>query len=93
MPILNFGSEMQKKKYLTATCQGDLIGAHGMSEPGSGSDAFSLRTIAKKVENGYIINGSKTFVSNAPHADFFLVFANTNPKFGFLGSPHGRTLF
>jgi len=85
MPILNFGSEMQKGKYLTAMCLGDLIGAHGMSEPGAGSDAFSLRTTAQKVENGYVINGSKTFVSNAPHADFFLVFANTNPKFGFMG--------
>ncbi|MDH4070930.1 MAG: acyl-CoA dehydrogenase family protein [Ignavibacteria bacterium] len=85
MPIHMFGTDEQKKKYLTPMCKGDLIGAHGMSEPGSGSDAFSLTTTARKEGNSYILNGAKTFVSNAPVADMFVVFANTNRSKGFMG--------
>lgn len=78
-PILTFGTETQKQKYLPGMCSGDLIGAHGMSEPDSGSDAYSLRARAERVANGYCLNGTKMFVTNAPVADVSLVFATVNP--------------
>ncbi len=84
-PILAFGTEEQKQKYLPGLCSGELIGAHGMSEPDSGSDAYSLRTRAERVENGYVLNGTKTFVSNAPLADMALVFATVDPAKGIGG--------
>lgn len=76
LPILAFGSPAQKAKYLPGLCQGELIGAHGMTEPDSGSDAYSLRTRAEKVAGGYVLNGSKMFVTNAPTADMAVVFAS-----------------
>ena len=85
MPISEFGSDAQKEQYLTRLCRGDWIGAHAMSEPGSGSDAFSLQSTAEEKEDGYVLNGTKTFVSNAPTADFFVVFASTNKADGFMG--------
>ena len=85
MPILEFGTEEQKSKYLPALTSGELIGAHGMSEPNSGSDAFGLETTAKKNGDTYVLNGSKTFVTNAPMADMFVIFANTDKASGFLG--------
>jgi alkylation response protein AidB-like acyl-CoA dehydrogenase len=85
MPILMFGSEEQKQTYLPKLCSGELIGAHGMTEPGSGSDAMSLTTTAVRDGDRYVLNGSKTFVTNAPIADLFVVFATTDPKRGFLG--------
>ena len=85
MPLLGFGTDAQKKKYLTGLCQGELIGAHGMSEPDSGSDAFGMRTTAVRDGDSYILNGTKTFVSNAPVADLFIVFAVTDKKRGFMG--------
>ena len=85
MPILNFGTEDQKRKYLPRLCDGSIIGAHGMSEPGSGSDAFSLETRAERHGNHYVLNGTKTFVSNAPVADLFLVFATVDRSKGVLG--------
>ncbi|MCA9934351.1 MAG: acyl-CoA dehydrogenase family protein [Anaerolineales bacterium] len=85
MPIFKFGTEAQKQKYLPAMIRGDLIGAHGMSEPDSGSDAYSLRTRAEKVDGGYILNGAKTFVTNAPVADMAVVFATVDPKRGMWG--------
>jgi alkylation response protein AidB-like acyl-CoA dehydrogenase len=85
MPILKFGSESVKQKYLPAMCRGELIGAHGMSEPDSGSDAYSMRTRADKVDGGYVLNGSKTFVTNAPVSDVAVVFATVDPKRGMWG--------
>lgn len=85
MPILTFGSEELKQKYLPGLCNGDLIGAHGMSEPDSGSDAYALRTRARRVEGGYILNGTKTFVTNAPVSDLSVVFANVEPEKGMWG--------
>ena len=82
-PIQQFGSEAQKQRYLPAFCSGASIGAHAMSEPASGSDAFALATTARETASGYVLNGSKTFVTNAPEADVFLVFATTNPERGF----------
>jgi alkylation response protein AidB-like acyl-CoA dehydrogenase len=84
-PILTFGSEEQKQKYLPALCSGELIGAHGMSEPDSGSDAYSLRTRSTRVENGYVLNGTKMFVTNAPVADLAIVFATVDPEKGIGG--------
>jgi alkylation response protein AidB-like acyl-CoA dehydrogenase len=85
MPILRFGTEAQKNKYLPKLCSGEWIGAHGMTEPGSGSDAFSLSTTARLDGDHYILNGSKTFSSNAPVADVFIVFATIDKGKGFMG--------
>ncbi len=79
MPIFTFGTAEQKQKYLPALCSGEIIGAHGMSEPDSGSDAYSLRMRAERCEGGYVLNGTKMFVTNAPVADLALVFASVDP--------------
>jgi alkylation response protein AidB-like acyl-CoA dehydrogenase len=84
-PILKFGTEQQKRRYLPNLCDGSLIAAHGMSEPGSGSDAFALTTTATPTNGGYTLHGSKTFVTNAPESDLFLVFATTDRERGFAG--------
>ncbi|RMG96145.1 MAG: acyl-CoA dehydrogenase [Chloroflexi bacterium] len=84
-PILTMGTEAQKRKYLPRLINGEIIGAHGMTEPDSGSDAYSLRTRAEKVEGGYILNGTKMFVTSAPIADIAVVFATINPDVGMWG--------
>ncbi len=78
-PILAFGSETQKRKYLPGLCQGELIGAHAMSEAASGSDAYSLHARATRQAEGYVLNGTKMFVTNAPVADMVLIFATVDP--------------
>jgi len=85
IPILHFGNEAQKEKYFPELCNGKLIGGHGMTEPASGSDAFSLRTKAIKKGDQYILNGSKIFITNAPIADVMIVFARTGKARGFAG--------
>lgn len=85
VPIWKFGSEEQKQRYLRGLCDGSLIGVHAMSEPGSGSDAFTLRTRAEPDGDGYRINGSKMFISNGPVADLVIVFALTDPSKGYHG--------
>jgi alkylation response protein AidB-like acyl-CoA dehydrogenase len=82
LPILTMGSEKQKQTYLPGLANGALIGAHAISEPDSGSDAYSLRTRATKVEGGYQLNGTKMFITNASVADVVLVFATVNPDYG-----------
>jgi alkylation response protein AidB-like acyl-CoA dehydrogenase len=84
-PILAFGTEDQKQKYLPKLCSGEWIGAHGMSEPDSGSDAYSLRTTATRRDGGYVLNGTKMFVSNGPIADMAVVFATVDPGKGLSG--------
>jgi alkylation response protein AidB-like acyl-CoA dehydrogenase len=84
-PIVHFGSEEQKQRYLPGLCDGSLLAAHGMSEPGSGSDAFALTTTATKTDAGYVLDGSKTFVTNAPEADLHLLFATIDRSLGFAG--------
>jgi alkylation response protein AidB-like acyl-CoA dehydrogenase len=84
-PILAFGTEQQKQRYLPRLCDGSWIGAHAMSEPDSGSDAFGLTTRAERHGDTYVLNGTKTFVSNAPVADVFLVFATVNRQRGMWG--------
>jgi alkylation response protein AidB-like acyl-CoA dehydrogenase len=85
MPLLKFGTDAQQQRYLPGLCDGTLIGAHGISEPGSGSDAFSMRTRAERRGDHYVLNGSKTFVTNAPVADLFVLFATVDPRKGMWG--------
>jgi butyryl-CoA dehydrogenase len=79
-PIYKFGSEEQKQKYLRPMAQGEKIGAYGLTEPSSGSDAGGMRTTAKLVGDEYIISGSKIFITNGGIADTYVVFALTDPK-------------
>jgi len=84
-PISRFASAEQRERYLPALVRGDIIGAHAITEPGSGSDAFAMWSNAVLHGDKYVLNGSKTFVTNAPMADVFLVFASTNRARGFMG--------
>ena len=79
-PILRFGSGEQHERYLPGLCNGDLIGAHGMTEAASGSDAFALSTQARRVDGGYVLDGRKAYIGLAPVCDLALVFASTNPE-------------
>jgi hypothetical protein len=85
MPILKFGTEKQKEKYLRLLRDGSFIGGHAITEPDSGSDAFNMRAKAEKKDDRYILNGTKIFISNAPIADILLVFAITDKTKGFGG--------
>jgi alkylation response protein AidB-like acyl-CoA dehydrogenase len=85
VPLWQHGNEAQKRRYLPSLCNGTLIGVHAMTEPGSGSDAFALRTRAEPDGSGFRINGTKTFISNGPIADVVIVFAMTDPKKGYHG--------
>jgi len=84
--ILNYGTEEQKKKWLPKLATGELIGAIAMSEPGTGSDLQGVRTTAKKSGNGYVLNGSKTFITNGQHANLIVVVAKTDPGKGAKGT-------
>jgi len=85
IPILQYGNDAQKRAYLPKLCDGSLIGANAASEPGSGSDIFSMRTRATRDGDHYVLNGTKTFVSNAPVADLFVAYATVNPALGVTG--------
>ena len=74
-PIYDYGNNNQKERWLPKLAKGKLIGCFGLTEPDHGSDPSSMNTKAKKVKNGYLINGSKTWISNSPIADIFLVWA------------------
>lgn len=89
IPIQIYGTEAQKQRYLPGLCNGTLIGANGASEPDAGSDIFSMRTRAERVGDHYVLNGAKTFVSNAPVADLFVLYATIDPALG----PMGVTAF
>jgi acyl-CoA dehydrogenase len=78
--ILRYGTEEQKKRWLPKLATGELIGAIAMSEPGIGSDLQAVRTTAVKKGNGYLLNGSKTFITNGLHANLIIVVAKTDPK-------------
>lgn len=84
-PIYMFGSEAQKKKYLPDLLNGNKIGSFCLSEPASGSDAGALTTRAQRDGDGYVINGSKQWVTNGGYASTFVVFAKTNPDAGTKG--------
>jgi acyl-CoA dehydrogenase len=83
--ILHYGTEEQKRRWLPKLATGELVGAVAMSEPGTGSDLQGVRTTAKKSGNGYVLNGSKTFITNGQHANLIVVVAKTDPAAGAKG--------
>jgi acyl-CoA dehydrogenase len=78
--ILHYGTEEQKKRWLPKLATGELVGAIAMSEPGTGSDLQGVRATAVKKGNRYVLNGSKTFITNGQHANLIVVVAKTDPK-------------
>jgi glutaryl-CoA dehydrogenase len=80
LPIHEFGTETQKRKYLPGLARGELIGCFGLTEPNHGSDPGSLVTRARAAKGGYELSGSKTWISNAPIADVFVVWAKTDDE-------------
>ncbi|QRF24467.1 acyl-CoA dehydrogenase [Alicyclobacillus sp. TC] len=84
-PILYFGTEEQKQKYIPKLAQGEWIGAFALTEPGAGSDASSIRTRAVRDGDSYVLNGSKMFITNGGEADVYCVFAVTRPEKGSRG--------
>jgi len=85
MPIHRFGTEEQKQKYLPGMCDGSIIAVQGMTEPDSGSDAYALATTVTDEGDHYVLNGSKTFITNAPVADVFIIFATIDRSKGWAG--------
>ena len=81
-PIYKFGTEAQRTQYLPSMCAGDLIGAHALTEPESGSDAFALRMTATSCTEGYKLNGTKSFITLGGVADVVLIFATCNASKG-----------
>ena len=88
--LLNQGTEAQKQKYLPKMVSGECVGALAMTEPGTGSDLQGLRTAARRDGDHYIINGSKTFITNGQHCDLVIVAARTNLE---VSGARGTTLF
>lgn len=84
-PIAEFGNEEQKKKYLVPLCKGEKIGAFGLTEENAGSDAGGTETTAVDKGDYYLLNGGKIFITNAPKADVYIVFAVTTPDIGTRG--------
>ncbi|KKB44897.1 acyl-CoA dehydrogenase [Bacillus thermotolerans] len=84
-PILYFGTDEQKKKYIPKLASGEYLGAFCLTEPGAGSDAAGLKTRAVKQGDSYTINGSKVFITNGGAADTYIVFASTDPSAGSKG--------
>ena len=84
-PIMAFGTEEQKKKYLVPLAKGEKIGAFGLTEPNAGSDAGGTETTAVLEGDHYILNGEKIFITNAPKADTYIIFAVTTPDIGTRG--------
>lgn len=85
LPLLNFGTDAQKQRWLPGLCSGAIVGAHAMTEPGSGSDAMALSTRAVRDGDAYVLSGTKTFATNAPVADLVLAFATVDPSARFAG--------
>ena len=79
-PIYKFGTEEQKQKYLKPMAEGKWLGAYGLTEPGSGSDAAGMRTTAVRDGDEYVLNGSKVFITNGGEAEVYVVFALTSPE-------------
>jgi len=84
--ILHYGTEEQKKRWLPKLATGELVGAIAMTEPGTGSDLQAVKTTAKKSGNGYVLNGSKTFITNGQYANLIIVVAKTDPSAGAKGT-------
>jgi isovaleryl-CoA dehydrogenase len=87
--LANAGEEL-RRRYIPAMCEGRLVGALGLTEPGAGSDALGgMRTTARRDGDGYVLNGTKLFITNGPIADVVLVYAKTDPSLG----AHGISAF
>jgi acyl-CoA dehydrogenase len=84
--ITHYGSEEQKRRWLPRLASGELVGAIAMTEPGTGSDLQSIKTTAKRDGNHYVVNGSKTFITNGGHANFIIVVTKTDPAKGSKGT-------
>ncbi|MFK3960959.1 acyl-CoA dehydrogenase [Pseudalkalibacillus hwajinpoensis] len=84
-PLNAFGTEEQKQKFLRPMAEGKLMGAYGLTEPGSGSDASGMKTTAKLDGDHYILNGSKIFITNGGEAEIYIVFAQTDKEKGHKG--------
>ncbi|QTL35416.1 acyl-CoA dehydrogenase family protein [Pseudoalteromonas viridis] len=85
MPIARFASDELKRDFLEPLVAGKLMAANAATEPGAGSDIYSMKTTAVKEPGGYRLNGQKTYITNAPVADVFVAYAQTNPDHGFMG--------
>lgn len=85
IPVWRHGSPQLQARYLADMCSGAKIAVNGMTEPGTGSDAFAMKTRAVPKDDGFVINGSKTFSSNGPIADVAIVYASTDPDKGYYG--------
>ena len=87
-PIYAYGSEEQRRKYLPDLASGNRIGCFGLTEPDAGSDPASMLTTARSTDNGYVLNGSKMWISNSPIADILIIWAkldgNNGPIRGFI---------
>ena len=84
-PLLSFGTDQQKRRYLPGLCDGSVIGAVSMTEYGSGSNAAGIETTARPIDDGYVLNGQKAYVGLGPACDLVLVFASTAPDRGSWG--------
>ncbi|MEU8622521.1 acyl-CoA dehydrogenase family protein [Streptomyces sp. NPDC048623] len=85
LPLMEFGTEEQKRRHLPGLCDGRTVGAHAITEAGAGSDALSLTATARRDGDHYVLDGVKRFITNAPIADVFIVYATVNPALGFTG--------
>ena len=85
IPILRYGTEEQRQRFLPGLCDGSLVGANAASEPDAGSDIFSMRTRAVRDGDAYVLDGTKMFVTNATVADLFVAYATLDPALGATG--------
>lgn len=83
--VAHIGNEAQRQQWLPKLISGEAVGAIGMTEPGAGSDLAGIRSTAIKQGDHYVLNGSKTFISNGQHADLVIVAAKTDPNAGAKG--------
>ena len=84
-PVFNFGTEEQRRRWIVPGIRGGLVGALGITEPGAGSDVAGIRTFARRVPGGYVVNGSKTFITNGARADYLVCAVKTTEA----GGHHG----
>jgi L-prolyl-PCP dehydrogenase len=85
IPLLIYGTDSQRQTFLPALASGRSVGAHAITETGAGSDALALAATARRENGSYVLTGTKRFVTNAPRADIFIVYATLGSQFGFTG--------
>jgi alkylation response protein AidB-like acyl-CoA dehydrogenase len=89
VPLWHVGTEEQRRTWLPKLCSGEVVGCHAMTEPDAGSDPFSITTSARRTADGWVLKGTKTFITNGPVADLVIAFARTSEGIG----PYGITAF